>query len=450
MPYMPLGEFDDNPLENRFDTLYAGTFYLGREMLLQPGSLLRSQNFSTAGSTGFRLLYDGSAIFYSLAAEAGTLGSLTVEGVLTLADPTGQLNTGVTGGPAGNWFGLTGGSSALVWYINDGIGGTLVDAQLGFTPASGSRVDTLYSIGPLEFPWNVQPALTFTRGTSTNDTGIGGSDSEVSFWAAGSQVAEFNASGLSMTEAISMPDTKNIVFGNDNDWIMRWDHAATEMYLYYGPSSGVGTFNIFGNSSSTVILKVEGPVLTGAGSVSNPPHSFILDPDTGAYRYGVNQYAIAAGGIPKLLIQAGSIQAQENSNGLVEIFPKNYIAAGTDQTSSVNLTTTETQFGSKTIACEYANQPVLVTVRTWLRVVKSDNLVYTWLRVGINGTAKGAQVPLIDSATGASRLQMLYTEWTEEVTADGSGNVTVGAFAKVESGTSNGNVVQVTYRVDRR
>jgi hypothetical protein len=149
-------------------------------------------------------------------------------------------------------------------------------------------------------------------------------------------------------------------------------------------------------------------------------------------------------------INKGTIQADDGTSGLVEIFPKNYIAAGSSQTASITLDTTETEYGAVTVACEYANQPVLVQAQVTMRVLKSDNLVYSWLRVGINGTAKGSQVPVIDSVTGTSRYQMISTEWTEEVTANGSGNVTIGAFAKVESGTAGSTLVQVTYRVDRR
>lgn len=145
----------------------------------------------------------------------------------------------------------------------------------------------------------------------------------------------------------------------------------------------------------------------------------------------------------------GVLKGDDGSTGLVEFFPKNYIDVGAAQSSTISLTTTETAKLQQTIACEYANQPVTVYVSGWLRPSAATDQVYTWLRCGINGTAKGSQVPLLDGV-GSPYIQMINTEWIEEVTADGSGNVTVELFAKVESGTATNWGGQITWRVERR
>lgn len=270
------------------------------------------------------------------------------------------------------------------------------------------------------------------------------------------------------------------------------------LHLYPNTAGGgyAGVIHLDPGTGGDVL--VDSGIRADDGSASTPTYSFQDDSDTGAFLPAVGEYGVAVGGSQLLSLDStglevtgdvaattgyiragsansddyirgqeagnywrfvidgstyfevtnGTVNADDGSTGLVEIFPKNYIAAGTSQAASLTFNTTETKFNEQTIACEYANQPVVVEVKVWARAQPGAGN-YLWCRAGINGTAKGAQVPLHD-ASNASEYVMVQTSWTEETTADGSGDVKVSAHARLSSGSTAAGVVQVEYKVSRR
>ena len=471
MGFRPYGSFSGGlPNQStRFRKIYIDSAELSRELLLMDKAVIRSVNFEE-GTAGFILRYDGSV----------ELNDVVIRGDLV----------------SSNWDGADPANLATV----DGAAttGFYLDSSVGAAQFEGS----IYLGGNLE----MTAAGYIVTDASAPRLRIGGDkpDRIELFTGAGDEKEQAYirtfASGGTPYFAIQGPEsTTQAAVGTG--WTgaagltLLMHQAALKSGSYGGATAQIGVGDLLNNGVLGAWTSHYFAVgVTSLGNSAAPDFTFWGDLDTGMYRYGADQIGFSTGGSARVVIDSngitvasgifiagsvgandymqisegsdyarfvldnseyfrvnkGTLQAHDGTSGLVEIFPKTYIAAGSVQTASITLTTTETEYGSQTIACEYASQPVLVSVQVTMRVVKSDNLVYTWLRAGINGTAKGSQVPLIDSATGSSRYQMISTEWTEEVTANGSGNVTVGAFAKVESGTAGSTVVQVTYRVERR
>jgi hypothetical protein len=462
MPYVKLGSFGKEQGKNSYIRLNVGELSLGKEMLLQPGSQVRSINFSS--TAGFQLLYDGTATFNDVNMRGTFATGVAGEGspyiVIGEVGATQYIKfyTDVSGEAQPPMLRSTLTDAGSWWTIGTALYGGVVNATYGGYGALS--INSSASDGHL---WPTASLSAFGDVSTTKAY----------------LTLEGNARATLSAQTAAYGSVDFVVDGGANQHII-WSSASTSRWYF---PTGQGHIQAFGDYH----------VLAGDGTAALPSFSTYNDPNSGMYAYGADKIGISTGGTARVVIDSdgitvasgifiagsvgandymqiseasdyarfvldnaeyfrvnkGTLQAHDGTSGLVEIFPKTYIAAGSVQTASITLDTTETEYGSQTIACEYANQPVLVSVQVTMRVIKSDDLVYAWLRAGINGTAKGAQVPLIDSVTGSSRYQMISTEWTEEVTADGSGNVTVGCFAKVESGTAGSTVVQVTYRVER-
>lgn len=188
-----------------------------------------------------------------------TAGDVIIDGILTLKDPNGKLNTGQVGGPDGVWFGLTGGDSALVWSKNSS-GSTIVVGQLGFTAASGARSDTFYSTIPLEFEWGDDPAITFTRGLSVNDTGIGGDEETVDFYISGTKEATVDADGFSKGSqhilTFTIPGTPAVQLYNQRIY-PPWNCKITRVDIMLGTTASSGATTVDVNRNGTTIFTTQ-------------------------------------------------------------------------------------------------------------------------------------------------------------------------------------------------
>ena len=265
MGYQPFGKFGidgENP-SNRFDLLFVGTLWINKELLLNPGAMIRSVNY-VPDTTGFKLNFDGTASFNGDVFVGGDI-ELTGNGEFRTADS------------AGEHISLSSHANGHLRFFS---GTSAEAAPWEFTTSDIAGEPRAL----IKFPY-----------------GTGGAGERVQIWAGdeGSPSAYFGDGG---TKALQL-DFGQVLFGSGT--------AAAPSLSYFGDAN-TGTFRLGADvlgwsAGGTERFRMStagfyhnatgGPYLkTGASTAAAPAYAFTDDGDLGLHRAGANDGRLVAGG----------------------------------------------------------------------------------------------------------------------------------------------------------
>lgn len=147
------------------------------------------------------------------------------------------------------------------------------------------------------------------------------------------------------------------------------------------------------------------------------------------------------------------IQANDGSgSGNNEIYPKGTLIvmdSHTDTTDYTNVPAANTITHTKTVSCEYANQPVYVDATIKVRWKGMTIGSYVYCRPSINGAGQGL-VCIDQPDTNSVGYLTQNARIAVAATANGSGNIVLGTECRSASAAADVEEIQIDYVIWRR